>query len=66
MDNKKNSFRRYIDNLYSTDDARSLLDMVRHPENKEMLDSLAEDVWDAASMQPLAGVDYERYKKEGR
>lgn len=66
MDNKKNSFRRYIDNLYSTDDARRLLDMVRHPENKEMLDSLAEDVWDEASMQPLTGVDYERYKKEGR
>lgn len=62
---KRKLFRRYIDNLYSTNDARELLDAVRHSGNKEVFDSLADDVWEEAALQnTLTGVEFERNKKE--
>lgn len=65
IDNRK-LFRRYIDNLYSTDDARNFLDMVRQSENKETIDRLAAEVWEESTLQDmLTGVDFERYKEEG-
>lgn len=66
MDNKNKLFRRYLDDLYSMDDVHNLLGMVRHQENNEMLDSLASEVWDEASLDYTStGVEFERYKKEG-
>lgn len=65
-ENKK-LFRRYIDNLYSTDDARSFLDMVRHQENKGIVEHLADEAWEESAMQDVTtGIDFERYKDEGR
>ena len=66
MNNKKDLFYRYIDNLYSTDDARNFLDMIRRPENKEKIETLATNVWeDVSSQRVLTGTELERYKKEG-
>ena len=61
MNNKKDLFYRYIDNLYSTDDARNFLDMVRRPENKEKIETLATNVWeDVSSQRVLTGTELER------
>lgn len=60
-------FRRYIDDLYSTDDARNFLDMVRHLGNKETVDQLATEAWEESDLQDvITGVEFERYKEEGR
>ncbi|MBO5191148.1 MAG: FecR domain-containing protein [Bacteroidaceae bacterium] len=59
--------RRYVDNLYTTEDARKLLKTIHAPECEEVLDGLTSDVWEESEAQTLlTGVEHERYKKEAR
>lgn len=59
-------FFSFIDDLYSTDDARKVCNAVRQSENKEILDEVAMQVWEESSCRTvLTGFEFERYKDEG-
>ena len=51
-ENNRSLLRRYLDGLYTTDDARRLLDELQAPEyNTDMLQELMDEVWEEASLQ---------------
>lgn len=63
----KSLLRRYIDNLYTTEDAQQFLKEVQHPETFETLNELTENVWkESASEKLCCDLERERYKKEAR
>lgn len=63
----KSLLRRYLDDLYTTEDARRLTDHLADAEHKGILEELAADVWDeSASQQPLTDLEREKSKKEAR
>ena len=70
MENKENNkslFRRYLDDLYTTEDARQLLNNLHDSDNNEILNELSSDVWEeAATQQPLTDLEREHYKREAR
>ncbi len=60
-------WRRYIDNLYTTEDAEKLLEMGRDASDDDLLDDLAKEIWDeSAQMQPCTSLEREKYKEEAR
>lgn len=60
-------FRRYLDDLYTTEEVHKLLDDVHSPEHCELLDELSSDVWEeSATLQPLTDLEREQYKREAR
>ena len=67
-ENNRSLLRRYLDGLYTTDDARRLLDELQAPEyNTDMLQELMDEVWEEASLQsPQTDLEREQYKKEAR
>lgn len=64
-ENNRSLLRRYLDGLYTTDDARRLLDELQAPEyNTDMLQELMDEVWEEASLQsPQTDLEREQYKK---
>lgn len=63
----KSLLRRYLDDLYTTEDARRLTDHLADAEHKGILEELAADVWDeSASQRPLTDLEREKSKKEAR
>ncbi|MCD8184041.1 MAG: FecR domain-containing protein [Bacteroides sp.] len=63
----KSLFRRYLDDLYTTEDARNLMDELDGAEHGDVFDELATDVWEeSATQQPLTDLEREQYKKEAR
>ena len=71
MENSKSDkslFRRYLDDLYTTDDAHKLLDdLWRSEQDTDKLEELAADVWEESSVrQAHTDLERERYKKEAR
>lgn len=65
--NDKSLLRRYLDNLYTTEEARKLLDTLQNTEQDDILGELAADVWDeSANQQPVTDLEREQYKKEAR
>lgn len=44
-ENNKKLYRRYLDDLYTTEDARQLLNSLHDPDNHETLNELSSDVW---------------------
>lgn len=63
----KNLYRRYVDDLYTTEDARQLLDSLPNSDDHEILNELSSDVWEeAATQQPLTDLEREHYKREAR
>ena len=67
-ENNRSLLRRYLDGLYTTDDARRLLDELQAPEyNTDMLQELMDEVWEEASLQsPQTDLEREQYKQEAR
>lgn len=64
-ENHKNLYRRYLDDLYTKEDARQLLNSLQNPDNHETLNELSSDVWEeAATQQPLTDLEREHYKRE--
>ena len=58
-------WRRYIDNLYTTEDAERLLEMGRDASDNGLLNDLAEKIWDeSAQMQSCTSLEREKYKEE--
>ena len=67
-ENNRSLLRRYLDGLYTTDDARRLLNELQAPEyNTDMLQELTDEVWEEAFLQsPQTDLEREQYKKEAR
>ena len=67
-ENNKSLLRRYLDDLYTMDDARKLLDELQTSEyDTDMLQDLAAEVWEETSLQsPQTDLEREQYKKEAR
>lgn len=64
---EKQKLRRYLDDIYTRDEASQLLDSLRDAENKDLLDEVAADVWEASfDHQQTTDVEREKYKKEAR
>lgn len=66
-ENNKSLLRRYLDDLYTMDDARKLLDELQTSEyDTDMLQDLAAEVWEETSLQsPQTDLEREQYKKRG-
>lgn len=68
-DNKKEkvNLRRYLDDLYTKEEASLLLQSMKDAGNKDMMDELAAEVWEeSGSQQPATDLEREKYKKEAR
>lgn len=67
-ENHKSLIRRYLDDLYTTEDARRLMDELQRPEFKtDRVEELAADVWEESSVrQSRTDLERERYKKEAK
>lgn len=63
----KSWLRRYLDDLYTTEDARRLLNECSSSEYDDALGEFAADVWEeSASQQSHTDLEREQYKKEAR
>lgn len=63
----KSLFRRYLDNLYTTEDARKVMDGLCDATQDELLEELASDVWEESSSEkPFTDLEREQYKKEAQ
>lgn len=64
-ENNKSLLRRYLDDLYTMDDARKLLDELQTSEyDTDMLQDLAAEVWEETSLQsPQTDLEREQYKR---
>lgn len=67
-ENHKSFVRRYLDDLYTTEDARRLMDELQRPEFKtDRFEEFAADVWEESSVrQSRTDLERERYKKEAK
>lgn len=66
-ENMKLLFRRYLDGLYTVEDARKLFDGLQDSIPDDMQNELAFDIWEeSADQQPNTDLERERYKTEAR
>lgn len=68
-DNKKEkaNLRRYLDDLYTKEEASLLLHSIKDAGNQDLMDELAAEVWEeSGSQQPVTDLEREKYKKEAR
>lgn len=64
---EKQKLRRYLDDIYTRNEASKLLDSLRDAENKDLLEEVTAEVWEAsAGHGQTASVEREKYKKEAR
>ena len=51
---EKDKLHRYLDDLYTRDDASQLLQSIKDSENQDILDELAAEVWEeSGNLQPV-------------
>ena len=61
----KSIMRRYLDDMYTQEEARVLLSRLKDDIHAPMLDELTTDVWKEAAMEELTtGMEREKYKEE--
>lgn len=68
-DNKKEkaNLRRYLDDLYTKEEASLLLQSMKDAGNRDTMDELAAEIWEeSGSQQPVTDLEREKYKKEAR
>lgn len=59
------NLRRYLDDIYTKEEAKNLLSGLRDKENSEIFEDLAAEVWnESKEQQPNTDLDREKYKKE--
>ncbi|WP_373843277.1 FecR family protein [Bacteroides heparinolyticus] len=64
---QKMLFRRYLDNLYTSEEVHKLMDNLQHFEYTDNFDDLASDVWrESVAQQSYTDLEREQYKKEAR
>ncbi|MCC8171561.1 MAG: FecR domain-containing protein [Parabacteroides sp.] len=62
---EKQKLRRYLDDIYIREEAPELLDTLRDAANKDLLDEIAAEVWEASSThRQTTRAEHEKYKKE--
>lgn len=55
---EKDKLHRYLDDLYTRDDASQLLQSIKDSENQDILDELAAEVWEeSGNLQPGNDLD---------
>lgn len=65
--NNKELFRRYLDDLYSKEDAHQIMDEISQADDQALFEELSANVWDESIIhQPFTGLEREQYKKEAR
>lgn len=65
--NEKRNLRRYLDDIYTKEEASHLLQSMKDADNNEILDELAAEVWEeAGNQQTVTDLEHEKYKKEAR
>lgn len=63
----KSLLRRYLDNLYTTEDAKQLLNDLHRPEYDGTLNDLASEAWDESVAEQLfTDLEREQYKREAK
>lgn len=64
---EKDKLRRYLDDIYTRDEASQLLQSIKDAENQNILDELSVEVWEESGTQhPATDLEREKYKKEAR
>lgn len=64
---EKQKLRRYLDDIYTRNEASKLLDSLRDAENKDLLEEVTAEVWEtSAGHGQTTSVEREKYKKEAR
>ena len=64
---EKADFRRYLDNMYTREEASQLFDSLRNADHGKLIEELANDVWEESrDRQPVTDLEREKYKKEAR
>ena len=64
---EKDKLHRYLDDLYTREDASQLLQSIKDSENQDILDELAAEVWEeSGNLQPGNDLEREKYKREAR
>lgn len=64
---EKQKLRRYLNDIYTRNEASQLLDSLRNAENKDLLEEVAAEVWEASAEQrQTTSVEHEKYKEEAR
>ena len=64
---EKQKLRRYLDDIYTRNEASQLLDSLRDAENKDLLEEVTAEVWEAsADHGRTTSAEREEYKKEAR
>lgn len=62
---EKDKLRRYLDDVYTRAEASQLLQSIKDNNHKEILNELADEVWEEAGIQqPITYLEHEKYKKE--
>lgn len=60
-------FRRYLDDMYTREEASQLLDSLRNADRGKLIEELADDVWEESrDRQSVTDLEREKYKKEAR
>lgn len=60
-------WRRYVDDLYTKEDAGRLLEELHNPDSSRLLDDLAAEIWEElAIQQTYTDLEREKYKKEAQ
>jgi len=63
--NKKNAMRRFLDGIYTREEAETLLDQIDEPEMNEVFIQLSGEAWNESGLEDITTcVERERYKKE--
>ena len=64
---EKDKLHRYLDDLYTREEASQLLQSIKEAENQDLLDELAAEVWEeSGNLQPATDLEREKYKREAR
>ncbi|NDV79415.1 DUF4974 domain-containing protein [Dysgonomonas sp. 511] len=64
---EKDKLRRYLDDIYTQDEALQLLHSMKNAENKEVFDEVAANVWkESETQQPATDFEREKYRKEAQ
>ena len=59
---EKDKLHRYLDDLYTREEASQLLQSIKEAENQDLLDELAAEVWEeSGNLQPATDLEREKY-----
>lgn len=67
MQNKNITFRRFLNNAYTCDEAEGFFSAIKDSANRRTVDNMAAEVWEETAGQPSCTlIEKENYKQEAR